>query len=199
MNMRLKISAGIVLVLLAAGVLYSLRKYRTESLSPSELKWINRSQPKTVQEPGLRVSRATKEARQELLVTAFGLSQRTEDIPNSCKAAFWSSFTFPKGQEPGPIPMADPGQIFRFSDGWPPSNIPLRRLIFAGELAGGCFIYYERGGRIYPSSCLAVMNYKKGRAVWVGEKAGGWPARNLPELQRLLITGAFCDEGNLGC
>lgn len=197
MKNKIKLAAAIALIAVAAGALYYFRVYRTQSLSKSDFSYLNKNQPK-IEDPGLRTSRSTKEAREHLLDTVLAVSKRTRDIGPSCTSAFWSSFSFPAGQTAADgIPMADSGQVFQYSDAWQPGAPPLRRLIFAGELATGCFIYYQRGGLMFPRSCLAVMDYKKGRAVWVGET--GREAYDLPELRKLLITGPFYDPGGLAC
>jgi hypothetical protein len=123
-----------------------------------------------------------------------------QDISQSCKAPFESSFSFysrtvPKKRE---IDFADPGQDFNYGDAVR-GGLPFRQLHFAGLGSNSCFIYYQQGGRIYPSSCLAVMKYSGGKTIWVGVVAGGRAARNFRELQADFSQNKFHDSGERDC
>ena len=145
----------------------------------------------------LSVSDAT---RGHLLDGGFAIVHRMQDISQSCKGPFESSFSFfsrtvPKKRE---IDFADPGQDFNYGDAIR-GGLPFRQLHFAGLGSNSCFIYYQQGGRIYPSSCLAVMNYSGGKTIWVGVVAGGKAARNFRELRADFSQNKFDDSGEPDC
>jgi hypothetical protein len=143
---------------------------------------------------------ASDAIRNRLLDGAFTIVFRMQDISQSCRAPFESSFSFysrtvPKKRE---IDFADPGQDFNYGDAII-EGLPFRQLHFAGLGPNSCFIYYQQGGQIYPSSCLAVMNYAGGKAIWVGVVAGGSAARDFRELRAVFSQDKFDDSGERDC
>jgi hypothetical protein len=143
---------------------------------------------------------ASDATRSHLLDGDFTIVYRMQDIPQSCRVPFESSFSFysrtvPKKRE---IDFADPGKDFNYGDALK-EGLPFRQLHFAGLGPNSCFIYYQQGGRIYPSSCLAVMKYSGGKAIWVGVVAGGSAARNFRELRADFSQNKFHDSGQRDC
>lgn len=148
----------------------------------------------------LKTLSAPDATRSHLLDRDFAIVYRMQDIPRSCSAPFESSFLFysrtvPKKRE---INFADPGQDFNYGDALR-EGLPFRQLHFAGLGSDSCFIYYQQGGRIYPSSCLAVMKYSGGNAIWVGVVAGGNAARNFRKLRAVFSQHSFSDSGEPDC
>jgi hypothetical protein len=148
----------------------------------------------------LKTLSAPEPVRRHLLDGEFTIVYRMQDISQRCRAPFESSFlrfsrTVPK--KPG-IDFADPGQDFNYGDSII-EGLPFRQLHFAGLGRNSCFIYYQQGGRIYPSSCLAVMEYVGGKAIWVGVVAGGKAARNFRELRAVFFQHKYYDSGERDC
>ncbi len=138
--------------------------------------------------------------RSDLLDGEFTIVYRMQDISQGCRVSFESSFSYysrtvPKKRE---IDFADPGQDFNYGDAVR-EGLPFRQLHFAGLGPNSCFIYYQQGGRIYPSSCLAVMHYVDGKAIWVGVVAGGRAARNFRELRAVFSQHKFSESGEPDC
>lgn len=148
----------------------------------------------------LNTMSASDATRSQLLNGTFRIVYRMQDISQGCREPFESSFSYysrtvPKKRE---IDFADPGQDFNYGDAIV-GGLPFRQLHFAGLGANSCFIYYQQGGRIYPSSCLAVMNYADGKAIWVGVVAGGSAARDFRELRTVFSQHKFNDSGERDC
>jgi len=138
--------------------------------------------------------------RSHLLDGGFTIVYRMEDVSQGCRVPFESSFSYysrtvPKKRE---IDFADPGQDFNYGDAVR-EGLPFRQLHFAGLGPNSCFIYYQQGGRIYPSSCLAVMHYADGKAIWVGVVAEGRAARNFRELRAVFSQHKFSESGEPDC
>lgn len=138
--------------------------------------------------------------RSHLLDGSFSIVYRMQDIPPNCRAPFESSFsyyprTIPKKRE---IDVADPGQDFNYGDAVR-EGLPFRQLHFAGLGSNSCFIYYQQGGRIYPSTCLAVMRYGGRKAIWVGVVGGGRPASSFRVLRAVFSQNKFSDSGEPDC
>jgi hypothetical protein len=118
--------------------------------------------------------------RDRLLDGDFTIVYRMQNISADCRVVF----------------AANPGQEFNYGDAII-EGLPYRQLHFAGMSPKSCFIYYERGGNNYPSSCLAVLNREKGKVIWLGvtrKKAG-----NLHDLRSLLSHDQFDDRGGPDC
>jgi hypothetical protein len=136
--------------------------------------------------------------RDHLLDGDFKIVFRMEDISESCTAAFDSSFVNASGTVPkaGELRFADPGQAFQASDVIT-TDVPFRRLSFAGLGPKTCFVYYQRGGTMYPSYCLAVMDHTNGRMIWVGEARK--QANGIEELRSILLRSQFEDANGPVC
>jgi heptaprenylglyceryl phosphate synthase len=65
-------------------------------------------------------------------------------------------------------------------------------LAFAGFGTSSCFVYYERGGGPgLPVACLAIIDYKQKKTLWVGESTK--KAENLNQLRNIFRRGFFAD------
>lgn len=135
-----------------------------------------------------------------LLEGGFTIVNRMQDISQKCRMPFESSFSYysPTAPKKREIDFADPSQDFNYGDAIR-GGLPFRQLHFAGLGPNSCFIYYQQGGRIYPSSCLAVIDYEGGRAIWVGVVSGGRTARNFRELRAVFSQHKFDDSGDRDC
>jgi hypothetical protein len=144
----------------------------------------------------LKLSDSAADAH-DLLDGEFSTSGRVSEINGDCMSAFESSFVKTDGTAlSGKVDVADPGQPFQFSDALA-EGLPFRQLVLAGMGSKSCFIYYQHGGRMYPSYCLAVMDLGMKKAVWVGEsnkKAG-----TIEELRSELRRRQFSDSTDAGC
>lgn len=120
----------------------------------------------------------------------FRITKKLRDIPEPCFSPFESSFirTSATDSTAEKVEIADPGQPFQFSDALTP-GLPFRRLVLAGLGANSCFIYYQHGGRMYPSYCLAVMAYGHQPKVWVGQSRK--EAATVEELRAMLRREEF--------
>lgn len=115
-----------------------------------------------------------------LLDGDFTIVNRMQNIPDECRVIF----------------AANPGQEFNYGDAII-EGLPYRQLHFAGISPKSCFIYYQRGGNDYPSSCLAVVNRERRKIISLGvtrKKAG-----NLHDLRSLLSHHQFDDRGAPDC
>jgi len=143
---------------------------------------------------------APEATRSHLLDGAFSIVYRMQDIPPRCRTPFESSFSYYSWRVPmkREIDFADPGQDFNYGDAVREA-LPFRQLHFAGLGPNSCFIYYQQGGRIYPSTCLAVIQYAVGKAIWVGVVSGGRAARNFRKLRAVFSEHKFSDSGEPDC
>jgi hypothetical protein len=159
---------------------------------------VHRETPEFPEDVALARKSASKSVRDHLLDGDFRVVNQIEAVPVPWGAVFDSSFSFPggTGSRRNKVGMADPGQPFQASDSLRP-GLPFRRLIFAGFNAERAFIYYQHGGRMYPSYCLAVMDGDTKGMVWVGEARK--EARNLGELRIMVSQGLFDDSPGPGC
>jgi hypothetical protein len=132
---------------------------------------------------------------EDLLKANFRVMSREEDIRPNCRLPFNSSFSRTSGMNSN-VELADPGEEFQFSDAITP-GLPFRQIIFGGIGATRCFIYYQHGGRMFPSYCLAVMDYQQPKAIWVGESRRR--AEDLEKLRLLLLQGQFETSGDAPC
>ncbi|MGC1267197.1 MAG: hypothetical protein WA853_13000, partial [Candidatus Acidiferrum sp.] len=128
-----------------------------------------------------------------LLDGNFKIVNRMDDLTEDCTSIFDSAFVNSSGVAraiASAVSLADPAQDFQTSDDVRP-GLPFRRLVLAGLGHKSCFIYYEHGGAMYPSSCLALMDYSQKRAIWVGESRK--KATTLEDLRSMLSTDQFAD------
>ena len=125
-----------------------------------------------------------------LLDEDFSNVERMRAIPGGCRDIFESSFVNLSGSEvsKGRVPFADPDNDFEATDAIR-GGLPFRRLVLAGLGSKSCFVYYERGGTMYPSSCLAMIDYNQRKAVWIGESHQ--KARSVEELRFMLSRKQF--------
>jgi hypothetical protein len=143
-------------------------------------------------EPILKTRLAAVSVRDHLLDGDFKIVDRVKSIPEPWRAIFDASFVEIDGSpaKRDRVQSADPGQPIQESDSVVP-GLSFRRLIFAGLGVQRTFIYYEHGGGVPHSYCLAVVDVGSGSVVWVGEARK--EARNLREL-RLMVSGDLFDE-----
>lgn len=136
--------------------------------------------------------------RNHLLDGDFKIVNRVEEIPENCASVFESSFVSASGAVPkrGEVKLANPGQVFQSSDALVP-GAPFRRLEFAGLGSRRCFIHYQSGGKMYPSFCLAVIDYADTRCIWVGECRK--KATSLADLRSMLLRRQFGDTAGPTC
>jgi hypothetical protein len=124
--------------------------------------------------------------------------KRMSEISEECRGILQSSFVRPAaaGTSPEQVVIADPGQEFEATDAIQ-GGLPFRRLVFAGLGSKACFVYFERGGAMYPSSCLAVIDYAQRKALWIGEaRKKVW---TFEELRSMVFRGAFSDNAGPVC
>jgi hypothetical protein len=160
------------------------------NLRESANKHVASEDPDTVH---LSTLAAPDDLRRNLLDGEFKIVFRMQDISEDCNAIFDSSFLTNSKAIPkrGEIRFADPGQPAQYGDSLTP-DAPFRQLVFAGQGAKTCFVYYQHGGFQHPPLyCLAVMDTTDRKTIWVGEARKG--ARNLIELRALLAGKQFQD------
>ena len=152
--------------------------------------------PKVVERPLLKTIHMLPSTRDHLLDGNFKILSKEDAIPAECRSAFYSSFS-PSGiGQLEEFKLADPGQPYQASDALVP-GLPFRRLVFAGQQAGRCFVYYKHGGVTNPSYCVAVIDISTNKLLWVGrsfEEASG-----VQKLRAMLRSGKFQDERGLVC
>ncbi len=187
----------LTVLLVLVGAAYVLwRQQRDIAVFSKQISPIRR--PQIPQRPLLQTTSDTNEASTQLLANKFAVVTTFEKIPAVCTDAFQRSFANiangGHGQEE--IRLANPGQPFQASDAWV-EGLPFRRLEFAGLGEGSCFIHYQSGGYSYPSFCLAVMDYSKGRAVWVGEARTR--ASDIDGLRSMLAGSQFSVKSGPSC
>src|SRR5882762_7850639 len=162
-SLRVKISILIAGLAFAAAcsVWYvkTIRQTRTIDLLQELAKKEKAEEVKSLDPVFLKTLSASDATRSHLLDGDFTIVYRMQDISESCRAPFESSFSYYSGTVPKKrqIDFADPGQDFNYGDVIL-EGLAFRQLHFAGLGPSSCFIYYQQGGRIYPSSCLAVIN-----------------------------------------
>ena len=144
------------------------------------------------------ISRPSPE-RNHLLDGSFSVVRLRENITGDCRSVFESSFINDdkkKATNLTTTKLANPGQVFQSSDALI-QGAPFRRLEFAGETIGRCFIYYQHGGVMYPRFCLVVIDTRSQRAIWVGEARKR--AKELYQLRSMLLRGEFNDTSGFVC
>ncbi len=146
----------------------------------------------------LRTVPVPDDVRVHLLDGDFKIVRRVNEIPNSCRLIFESSFMTISGSraKPGEVSLADPGEPFQASDNIVP-GLPFRRLELAGLGGTKCFIHYQNGGQTFVSFCLAVIDYATQQTIWVGESQK--VARNMDDLRRMILQLQFGDTAGRAC
>jgi hypothetical protein len=189
---RLKLTATIVFCAVAVAGWGLWMKYKV----PEKLPTPQDDYPET--RPLLATVAASGSARQSLLANDFTLVNRFRDLSDGCRVGFLSSFTTTKSGKLSSADIADPGELFQESDALV-AGLRFRRLVFAGEQSGKCFIYYQHGGKMYPQWCLAVIDESSKKPLWVGMRIGSLPAQTIDELRAQLLKGVFRDDAGLVC
>jgi len=146
----------------------------------------------------LRTLSAPEAVRRHLLDGEFTIVYRMQDISQSCRVPFEFSFSYYSRTVPmkREIDFADPGQDFNYGDVIR-GGLSFRQLHFAGLGPNSCFVNYQQGGKNYPSSCLAVVNYASGKIIWVGVTRR--EARDLRKLRSILSNHQYDDSGERDC
>lgn len=123
--------------------------------------------------------------------------KQMREIPQGCTNIFLSSFVnISRPSSTRQAIIADPGQDFEATDALR-GGLPFRRLVFAGIGSKGCFVYFERGGVMYPSSCLTIIDYSEGKTLWIGEtRKKVW---SLEELRSSIFKRDFRDNAGPAC
>jgi hypothetical protein len=118
--------------------------------------------------------------RGHLLDGDFTIAHSMQDIPGDCRVVF----------------AANPGQRFNHGDAII-EGLPYLQLHFSGVNPRSCFMYYQRGGNNFPSSCLAVLDRAKGKIIWLGVTRKN--AVNFHDLRSLLSRRQFDEMGGAEC
>ena len=194
--------AIVAIAFAAAAIFVSIRVYRiwsaNERLQPDLINTdlINPPPQRPAPEPPghpviLRTIHLRPSEQRHLLDGNFTLVRRMSDITEPCKDIFESSFLAFSGS-PAPkqfVRFADPGQDFHSTDVIL-GDLPFRRLVFAGLGTKTCFVHYEMGGQLFPpTGCLAIVDYRQKKTVWVGERRK--PLRSFKALRTILAGGHF--------
>ena len=190
---RLKsVAAAVAIIAVLAAVAGIWIKYR----SPEKLPAHREDQPKT--RPLLATVAASGVNRESLLSGDYSLFFRFRDLSEECKTGFLSSFIPGEAGKISSADIADPGSPFQSSDALV-EGLPYRRLIFAGQKPGRCFIYYQHGGTMYPRWCLAVLDESNRKPLWIGMQIGSPPAQDIDELRAHLLGGVFRNDSGPVC
>lgn len=183
-------------LLMCAAVIAGIGFWR-ELRIPSHVPLPPRYQESANQRPLLATVSAPLSVRQKLLLGDFTVVHRFQNLPDRCQESFLSSFSNPGGKGISIADIANPGELFQFSDALVP-NLPYRRLVFAGQQHDKCFIYYQDGGHMYASFCLAVIDEGSEKPIWIGNEWGK-PAASISELRQRLSANAFRDDSGAVC
>jgi len=186
--------AGVVVlgVFVAAAIGYKVA-LRGKPVPPMPVGRLSRQNPEHGGERAvLDTMSSSSIERNHVLDGSFTIIRLTGEIAKGCRDIFDSSFV----PGSGPIELADPGELFQFSDALI-EGAPFRRLEFAGMAPNKCFIYYQHGGTMYPRFCLALMDNSNRKMLWVGVAAKH--AANVQELRKMLLRGDFADNNGPTC
>lgn len=118
-------------------------------------------------------------ARQQFLEGDFKIIRDVKELPQPVLQAFTE-------QGGSRLLMANPGKRFLATDVISDSNLPRKRLIFAGVLDDKCFVHYERGG-IALANILAFFRLTSKESMeplWRGYCA---PASDIKDLRSQLL------------
>jgi hypothetical protein len=199
---RTVVFAIVAIAFAAAAIFVARRVYQiwsaSERLRPDLIntELVNPPPPRPAPEPPghqviLKTIHLPPAERRHLLEGNFTLVRRMSDITEPCKDIFESSFLAFSGS-PAPkqfVRFADPGQDFHSTDVIL-GDLPFRRLVFAGLGTKTCFVHYEMGGQLFPpTGCLAIVDYRQKKTVWVGERRR--PFRSFNELRAIFAERYF--------
>jgi len=204
MNQRRPVSRTLKVVsLLPVIVLFGVcvgwwQRFRQLKYSAVSGPTIKHAVPEDIEPEHLFTTASSETVAVRLLDGTFLTVDRVQEIPDRCRSPFDASFVRNSRTGGGSprIEIADPDQPFQFADAIQP-GLPFRQLVLAGLGPSTCFIYYQHGGAMYPSFCLAVMQYGKERVAWVGEARR--KANGLRELRLQLSGGEFESTGTPTC
>ncbi|HET6844377.1 MAG TPA: hypothetical protein VFK06_22245 [Candidatus Angelobacter sp.] len=183
----------IVITMSAVGVFKYKAALRQQPMPPAPTIKLVQQIPKRESRPLLNTLALPPGARQHLLDGTFTLVTFSQSIAQGCRAVFDASFTPAISTD---IELANPGNMFQSSDAFI-QGAPFRRLVFAGQRTGRCFIYYQHGGTMYPRFCLAVMDDEHQGMLWAGETSK--EGHTLEQLRIMLRQGDFMDKTGATC
>jgi hypothetical protein len=132
-----------------------------------------------------QLSRSEKE---HILDGSFTIVAATEDLPPKVKLAF-AEIT-----RQNSFALANPGQKYQVTDVVSDTNLPSRRLAFAGVKDGEWFIHYERGGRGHGYDVIVFKIEPQHQVQFLWGGAGFQGAKNLDELRKMIAAGQFSDD-----
>jgi hypothetical protein len=119
--------------------------------------------------------------RQHFLEGNFTLIKRVKALPRPVLQVF-------SEQGGSRFLLADPGKKFEATDAIDDSNIPQKRLIFAGVLDDKCFVHYEQGG-IAHSYVLALFRLTSNDTIEPLWRGYCGPAANIQDLRSQVAKG----------
>lgn len=203
-GIRLSRNTKISLLVVGLGFIVAFGTWYAKAIRPPKeinLQEIAKRQDLPAPDPDpvhMSTSPASDAIHGHLLDGDFAIIHRMRKLSDGCRVAFESSFVSSSvtGRSSGEIDFADPDQDFNYGDVIR-EGLPFRQLHFAGLGPKSCFVYYERGGQDYASSCLAVVLYAGGRTIWVGVTHK--KAHNLRELRSLFLNHKFEDASGRDC
>jgi hypothetical protein len=126
--------------------------------------------------------------KQHVLDGEFTVVTSTQTMPPSLKHAF----AVITGQRQ--FALADPGQEYQATDVVYHSELPFRRLVFAGVSGSKWFVHYEHGGigHSYAVVVFAVEPQGRVQLLWGG--GGSYRAKDLDDLRKSIANARFCDD-----
>jgi hypothetical protein len=180
---RMKVVALLALCAVSIAGVGMWQKYKAPEKLPS------RREENVEARPVLATVAVSRSVRQSLLTKDFVLVNQFRGLSDGCEAGFLSSFS-PKLSS---ADVADPGEPFQDSDALI-AGLPFRRLVFAGEQPGKCFVYYQYGGKMYAEFCVAVIDEQSKKPLWVARRSGSRPAQSIDELRAQILSDALRDD-----
>jgi hypothetical protein len=121
--------------------------------------------------------------RQTFLTADYEISRTVAELP----AGIRKLYTVKGGSR---IAMADPGERFEATDVTSDSNLPGRRLIFAGVAQDRAFVHYEEGGIAHSYIVELFRLEPSGTAVGIWRGYCG-PAKSLEDIRRLMAMSDY--------
>jgi hypothetical protein len=130
----------------------------------------------------------SNDGRRRILSEKYTILTRVSQIPEAVRRSF-RAMTKTEG-----VLFAEPGEEFQVTDVIMNKDLPARRLIFAGEASGFCFIHYERGG-IAHSYHLVVFRISKGEATFDSAARCDGAFKDLIEMRRAIEANRLHPRG----
>jgi hypothetical protein len=121
--------------------------------------------------------------RQTFLTADYEISRTVAELP----AGIRKLYTVKGGSR---IAMADPGERFEATDVTSDSNLPGRRLIFAGVAQDRAFVHYEEGGIAHSYIVELFRLEPSGTAMGIWRGYCG-PAKSLEDIRRLMAMSDY--------